>query len=58
MANDERIKKKLGKLLTKWSVTDEEKVEFLRELEEEIAKPDDEEDLEGVAEETETEEVE
>lgn len=58
MANDERIKKKLGKLLTKWSVTDEEKVEFLRELEEEIAKPDDEEDLESVAEGTETEEVE
>lgn len=53
MNNDERIKKKLGKLLTKWSVTDEEKVEFLKELEEEIAKPDDEEDLESVTEETE-----
>lgn len=53
MANDERIKKKLGKLLTKWSVPDAEKVEFLKELEEEIAKPDEEEDLEGVAEETE-----
>ena len=53
MANDERIKKKLGKLLTKWSVPDAEKVEFLKELEDEIAKPDEEEDLEGVAEETE-----
>lgn len=57
MANDERIKKKVGKLLTKWSVPDAEKVEFLKELEEEIAKPDEEEDLEGVAEETETKEV-
>ena len=53
MNNDERIKKKLGKLLTRWSVTDEEKVEFLKELEEEIAKPDEEEDLESVTEETE-----
>lgn len=58
MANDERIKKKLGKLLTKWSVPDAEKIEFLKELEEEMSKPDDEEDLEGVAEETETEQVE
>ena len=53
MNSDERIKKKLGKLLTKWSVPDAEKVEFLKELEDEIAKPDEEEDLEGVAEETE-----
>lgn len=53
MATDEKIKKKLGKLLTKWSVPDAEKIEFLKELEEEMSKPDDEEDLEGVAEETE-----
>lgn len=58
MANDEKIKKKLGKLLTKWSVPDAEKIEFLKELEEEMSKPDEEEDLEGVAEETETEQVE
>lgn len=58
MANDEKIKRKVGKLLTKWSVPDAEKVEFLKELQEELAKPDDEEDLESVAEETETEKVE
>lgn len=54
---DERIKKKVGITLTKWKVSDEEKIAFLKDLEEEIAKPDDEEDLENVAEqETEVEE--
>ena len=56
--NDERIKKRVGKLLTKWKVIDAEKIAFLKDLEEELAKPDEEEDLESVAEETETNEVE
>ena len=52
MSKDELIKKKVGELLTKWHVSDEEKTAFLQDLEEEIAKPDEEEDLESVAEET------
>lgn len=50
MNHDERIKKKVGITLTKWKVSDEEKIAFLKDLEEEIAKPDEEEDLENVAE--------
>lgn len=57
MSKDERIKKKVGSLLTKWHVSEDEKLAFLQDLEEEIAKPDEEEDLESVAEEnTEVEE--
>ena len=55
-----RVKKIVGNLLTKWSVTDEDKIEFLKELESKFAEPGnaDEEDLEPITEETETEEVE
>ena len=44
----EKVKKIVGNLLTKWSVTDEDKIEFLKELESKFAEPGnaDEEDLE------------
>lgn len=56
----EKVKKIVGNLLTKWSVTDEDKIEFLKELESKFAEPGDadEEDLEPITEETETEQVE
>ena len=56
----ERVKKIVGNLLTKWSVTDADKVEFLKELEEKFAEPGvaDEEDLEPITEDAETEKVE